>query len=133
VTTPSFLCIFRQRVRQDLLKSDLHETLLSGSRVGTNEYESNVLDAVAAWLRPVDRRSLPLLRLRTTMFQCLDQLPGGQLSKFVCVGLVHVWTSTAEVDHLKRANGIGALLMEFRDRPDEVSGLMFLLCDFACG
>jgi hypothetical protein len=114
-------CRFRQRVRQDLLKSDLHETLLSGSRVGTNEYESNVLDAVAAWLRPVDRRSLPLLRLRTTLFQCLDQLPGvwTRASAFVVLpGECDV--CAAEVDHLKRANGIGALLMEFRDRPDEV-------------
>lgn len=65
-----------QRVRNDLLKSDLHETLLNGAKRGTNEYDHSVLDAIMAWLRPVDKGSLPTLGLRTTLFQCLDQLPG---------------------------------------------------------
>lgn len=94
-----------ERVRQDLLKSDLHEVLLTGvntSDEGKVGYGPSVFDAVAAWLRPVDRRSLPMLRLRTTLFKCIDQLP-------------------AELDHLKGSSRIGELLMEFRDRPEETA------------
>lgn len=72
----SCIHIALQRVRQDLLKSDLHETLLTGVKSGYGERVPTALDAIMEWLRPVDRRSLPLLRLRTTLFQCLDQLPG---------------------------------------------------------
>ncbi len=66
-------------MRADLLKSDLHEILLTGYNTdedGKVGYGPSILDAIAAWLRPIDKRSLPLLRLRTTLFQLLEQLPG---------------------------------------------------------
>ena len=122
----AFRDVIVQRVRVDLLKSDLHETLLSGVKREYGAQVVTVLDAIMAWLRPVDRRSLPLLRLRTTLFQCLDQLPGEQQLIAALLPFcddrfaADLFCFAAELDHLKHSSGIGALLTEFRDHPDEV-------------
>ena len=65
-----------QRVRADLLKTDLHETILDFKLESGPGQRTSMLDIITHWLTPLDPKSLPTLIMRTTLYQCINQLPG---------------------------------------------------------
>ncbi len=97
-------------MRLDLLKTDLHETLLDlkvDNNPGGGGQTMGLLDVMTMWLTPVDPKSLPLLVMRSTLYKCLNQLPGTgfQVDHLICPAvsrcthpsclLCCVWTHSA--------------------------------------
>ena len=82
--------VLPQRVRSDLLKTDLHETLLD-YKLESSASQISLLQAITYWLTPMDK-SLPTLLLRTTLYRCLSQLPGRNCLRGVCLYLCSLRT-----------------------------------------